>query len=88
MRLISGDVLRPVNRCATALTRTSLIQYLHADSSDPRPAKEGRVIVRLAEADRVKKGATGEVDVRVGVADLRYFPVSYTHLTLPTIYSV
>ena len=73
MRLFARDILGPVNRCAPAFTRAALVQYLRADSSDPRPAEEGRVIVRFAEADRVKKAATGEVDVRVRIADLRYF---------------
>ena len=48
--------------------------------------KNGKVLLRMEDIDspRVKKGADIEA-----VADLRWLgPVSYTHLTLPTIYSV
>ena len=71
MWLLSGYVLRPVNRCASAVSSTSLIKNLCADSSNSSPAEESGIVVGLAKADRMQKASACYVHIRVRVADFR-----------------
>ena len=44
--------------------------------------------IRALAMDMVEKANSGHPGLPLGLAPAAYVPVSYTHLTLPTIYSV
>ena len=70
--LLFREILGPVNRRTLARAHhRALINNLSTDTSNTRPSKEGRVIGRVLETNVVKQGAACDVNIGIGIGNLR-----------------